>query len=448
MARYDDFARAWADFTASGGRSTGSDESGQGQVFPNWGEDDPTAELRRRFGIDPRITDTQIQQYFRQNDLPGPADNQSTWNSLGGFGKTLAGFAGIGLGGPLGGSIAAANTSGATSSLFGNDAAKALGLGNMAYGAYNSGPGSTPSDAVAGAVNAPNTDYFNNTYAANNTGTMTDAINGASPAGEPGMWDWLDSIDTGGGFDPGAQGMWNAPTPGMGDAGAFDQTGSLTGATDGSFNPTADTIFGGTSSNPFGDTNLLDTLKKYGSKGLEAAKLLLGRSGGNASTGSSSPGGKTAGRGILDTILGDPLQAAFNSAPFLLALNESNKQSGDLNGVLNSINGEAYTKSVLNPYDMETGTGRYAMQNDQALRGVSGSSFGDQSLNNYDYTRSLGRSDMATKAQLAAAGLQGSLINTRNTNKNLLLGAGLSASGSLFKPQQDPFNLKQLFGMA
>lgn len=267
------------------------------------------------------------------------------------------------------------------------------------------------------------------------------------------MWDWLDNLDSntpfstnpsfedlGGNIDPST----GFPFDTSGATGSFDQTGSMTGATDNSFNPANSTIFGGTSANPMPGGNILDLLKQFGPKGLDALKS-LGGLGGNASTGSS--GGGSAGKGILDTILGDPLQAAFNASPFLLALNESNKQSGDLNGVLNNINGDAYTKSVLNPYDMDTGKGRYALQNDQSLRGVSGSSFGQQGLDSYDYTRSLGRSDMASKAQLAAAGLQGSLINSRNTNRNLLLGAGLSASGSLFKPQQDPFNLRALLGV-
>src|SRR6185369_7539356 len=109
-------------------------------------------------------------------------------------------------------------------------------------------------------------------------------------------------------------------------------------------------------------------------------------------------------------------------------------------------NGDAYSKSVLNPYDMDTGIGRQNMLQDQQLRGVRGSSFGDQSLTNYDYMRSLGRGDLFNRANLASAGLEGNLINQRNTNRNLLLGAGLNASGRMFSQQSDPFGLKNLLG--
>lgn len=158
-------------------------------------------------------------------------------------------------------------------------------------------------------------------------------------------------------------------------------------------------------------------------------------------------GGQSAGRGILDTIKNDPLQAAFNATPFLLAMSEANRQSNDLNGVLNSINGEAYTRSVLNPYDRDTGIGRQNLQSDLGLRGVAGSSFGYQALDNYDYNRALGRGDLANRGLMSSAQLAGNLINQRNTNRNLLLGAGLNASGSLFKPQQDYGWMKSLFGV-
>ena len=87
------------------------------------------------------------------------------------------------------------------------------------------------------------------------------------------------------------------------------------------------------------------------------------------------------------------------------------------------------------------------MLNDQDLRGVRGSSFGDQSLSNYDYMRSLGRGDLASKAGMAYASTAGNLINARNTNRNLLLGAGLNASGRLFSPQRDPFDIERYRAM-
>lgn len=149
---------------------------------------------------------------------------------------------------------------------------------------------------------------------------------------------------------------------------------------------------------------------------------------------------------------------AFNSAPFLLALAQAERQRGDINDPLgrikqleDSINGPEYMNAITRPYDMETASGRTSMTDSLASRGVLGSSFGTMDLNNYDYIRGTGRADIASKALLNAAGLGGELaktrlggINNRNLNENALLGAGLNASARLFSPQQDPFNLAML----
>lgn len=273
-------------------------------------------------------------------------------------------------------------------------------------------------------------------------GAGNDTLSQNVPTGQNegnGMWDWLDGIDSEAGFDPGSSSMYNAPLTEDTSTGAFDQFGMNnpnTGFQDQGFDP------GG---------SFLDSLKGYGQQGVDLynklksipglAQLLGGAAG-------AAGGKKSTGGGILDNILNDPLGAAFNASPFLLAANFANKQAGDLNGVLNSINQDSYRKSVLDPYDLETGQGRAMMQQDQGLRGVAGSSFGDQSLNNYDYMRNLGRGDMASKANLSAAGIQGSLINARNTNTNMLLGAGLNASGRLFSPPSDFESiLKKAFGV-
>lgn len=244
------------------------------------------------------------------------------------------------------------------------------------------------------------------------------------------MWDWLDGYQ----MDPETGDVFGNANPGNFDpsmAGGGEVGSGYPSSAPGTQSPSS---------------SLLDSILKYGKQGKSVADLLKGLVAGGVGRG-GGPGGGTVGGGVLGSAASDPLGAAFSATPFLLALNEANSQGKDLNGVLNQINGEAYTKSVLNPYDKDTGMGRYNLQNDLGLRGVSGSSFGQQSLDNYDYTRALGRSDMATKAQVATAGLQGSLINQRNTNRNLILGAGLSASGKLFSPQPDPFGLNNILGL-
>lgn len=245
-------------------------------------------------------------------------------------------------------------------------------------------------------------------------------VGGTEAAIGGGMWDWLDTLDVGMGDVPGYGGV----TPDM----AMQPAGGL-------FDPTtADLGFGNVDFPGYGGVTpdmvmqpaagggLLDTLSKYGSKLYSA---LFG-------------GGSEGGAGGFS--LG---QAAFNSTPFLLALAEANRQGDDLDGVIRRINGDAYSRSVLNPYDLDTGMGRTSLMEDQQSRGVRGSSFGQQSLNNYDYMRSLGRGDLFNRANIASAQLEGNLINTKNTNRNLLLGAGLNASGRLFAPD-DKFDLRKL----
>jgi hypothetical protein len=295
-------------------------------------------------------------------------------------------------------------------------------------------------------------------------GGASAAQGAANSAGGSGMWDWLDSFDPTN-FEGGSSDFFNPDYsqpfslntsdpfavnpndpfgPSQIDLGRdplntitapptgnplIDNPGMVRNLAGSGFVPAASNSF-------FGGITGADVLKN-------APSLFSGLKGLFAPSGTGSPAPST-GSGVLGSILNDPLGAAFNATPFLLALNEANRQSGDLNNVLNQINGDAYTRTVLNPYDMETGAGRTSLLNDQELRGVRGSSFGDQALNNYDYMRAIGRGDLANRGILSSAQLQGSLINQRNTNRNLLLGAGLNASGRLFSPQPDPFGLRAL----
>ena len=57
--------------------------------------------------------------------------------------------------------------------------------------------------------------------------------------------------------------------------------------------------------------------QKYGPQVVNQIKGLVAKGGG---------AGGTNGGGILNSILGNPGDAAFNSLPFLLALNEANRQ--------------------------------------------------------------------------------------------------------------------------
>lgn len=461
---YTAYTPQWNPFTTLASAGNGVQFNLSGDSFTQDNFDDF---LRQRYGIGSNITHDQLQSFFnspqgREFMTTKAGGWKEDWQS---FAQTVAKAVAMYFGGPaaVAGSIAAG---GATTA--GASPAASTAIGALV------GAGAGITGAGQGATSAGTTSGFGD---AGYSGSASGSIQGAGGGGggfggglgsdtgsfdqsgsqgvfdssgnplyqnsggtqEPGMWDWLDSMDSGDNLDFGDWGVDDGSSSAgtvsnsSNDTGAFDQFGSDTGPDSNT------TIFGGTDSNPFGNMSLTDIISKYGEKGLSLVKSLLAKSGsGGAAT--------STGGGILGNILSDPLGAAFDSTPFLLALNEANKQSGDLNDILSGINGTAYTKAVLDPYDTDTGTGRASLQNDMALRGIAGSSFGNTQLNNYDYTRALGRSDMATKAQLAAAQLQGSLVNTRNTNRNLLLGAGLNASAKLFAPQQDPFNLKALLG--
>lgn len=232
MINYDDFAKYWGT------------EGGQRAADEGWGVVDPLQEIRRRLSVPDSVSDAQLEHAVRTNPgllAPKPA------GGIGEFISPLAFIAASVLGGPVGGSIAAANGSGATQSL-GVDP-RLTTAAALAYGAANNAPSAAPS-SDGGAMDMgqgmngmydyqspQNGSFWDNTYAANNTGTMTDA----SPAGSNGGNVYLDDYGNPMDFTP------STPAPGVGDAGAFDQFGSIATPTGGD-----NTIFGGTSNAPFG----------------------------------------------------------------------------------------------------------------------------------------------------------------------------------------------------
>jgi hypothetical protein len=354
--------------------------------------------------------------FFKPENLYGshPATTMGQKGTESGLTQFLTSALGMYLGGALGGEAGSAGS--AASEAGGSSIGESVGSGfSQGMGAEaGSSLGSTAGTAGATAAGGTTDNYFGDYLTDPNTGDVYSS-------------------------DPYGTGV--------------DQYGNPTGQySDSTF--TGDTSNTGYDYNS--DPNYAQLAQKYGPK---IAKALLGGSGGGGVLGR-----QTLGQSILGQLGSDPLSAGFSALPFILALTEANRQGGDINATIgrmrsleDSVSGNAspYMNAVLNPYDQQTGTGRAALLQDQQLRGIRGSSFGDQSLNSYDYTRDLGRGDIASKALLGSAGLQGNLlgselgaINARNTTRNLLLGAGLSASGRLFQPEKDPFNLNTLLGLS
>lgn len=204
--------------------------------------------------------------------------------------------------------------------------------------------------------------------------------------------------------------------------------------------------------------NLLNGNASIAPGAANALKAALGLGGGGAA-------GASRGGSILDQITGNPLGSAFNALPFGLALMQANSQKNDIAPYIQNLNNlasqyggnqQSYLNALTDPYDQSTGVNRQRLMESLNQRGVAGSSFGDQAINNFDYTAGLGRADLLGKG-IAQGAQTGAGINTqainainaRNLSSNALIGAGLNASGQLFNPvQNDQFNLKNLFGVA
>jgi hypothetical protein len=318
-----------------------------------------------------------------------------------------------------------------------------------AYGASALGAGAMGGAEAAGAAGA----------GATGSAAASGAAAGGAETGGAGMWDWLDDVgmdefgNTGGEFTGGSSDFFDPMAAG----------GSMMPAAV----PEADPTFGGTltdvGNGSFEDIGSADLaarnmgvptnlLSRLGDAAL--VQRLLG--GGRSAAAGGTGGGAGGGMGLGDM--------AFNSAPFLLAAYMANQQRNDINPYidrLNSLNDRfagnesPYIKSLTDPYDMSTAQQRGTLTMGLGNRGVLGSSFGDNALDNFGYMRDVGRGNLTAQAINQSVGAQSQLtdqaikgVNVRNANTNALLGAGLNASAKLFSPQRDPFGLSEILKLA
>lgn len=372
---------------------------------------------------------------------PAPQHNDSflsTWTPGNDATPEMHGGALVAFGGPLlgaaGTAIAAGAGAGAGGGLAGDAALAGGGEVGSGYAASAPGWGAGEVGGTAGSGTL--------------TGSTANDTLGTSQ-GNNSMWDLVNNV----GYDPGGEGMYTAPSSNPDPYGlGVDQYGNPT-------NQYAPSTFQGgqPDATNYGQTglNYQQLAQKYGPQlAQQIIKAGLGAGGGS---------GGTVGGGILGTLGSDPLQAGFNSLPFLLAMQQANAQGNQVDPIIARMSGLADTAasntnglvaSAVDPYNKQTMAGRDALMADQSARGIRGSSFGDQGITNYDTTRSMGLGDLTASTQAKSLGLQGGLLDsvlkgTTNaaTSKNLLIGAGLSASGGLFKPQNDPFGLANLLAL-
>ena len=147
-------------------------------------------------------------------------------------------------------------------------------------------------------------------------------------------------------------------------------------------------------------------------------------------------GGSTgAGGGGLLNFLGGGLGSAINTAPILAAINYARNQSPFDTSRLESLYSGFDPQASAFQYDTNTGLGREELTSGLARRGISGSSFGDQSLTNYNTFRDLGRQSLINQGVGQQAGIAGQILSSDVASrqmKNDLYGRALLAlSGGL-----------------
>lgn len=289
--------------------------------------------------------------------------------------------------------------------------------------------------------------------AANSVGAGLAGSAGAGSTVGGGMWDWLTNLlggatdapwgvnsqiggtgafDMGGSagvFDTMGNPLYSSPasigalTPGVGDAGAFDQFGSIA-------SPNGSGV-GGTIFDP------------------AAQQLIQGGSGFSLPPGLSEISKLLFGDKGLSGILGDRglLGVAGSTVPGMLALNYAKSQPNIDTSQLQSVYSQAgantpgFVQAAIDPFQQNIAAGYGDLLQSQAQRGIRGSSFGDSDIANYLSTTGRALSGAGSTAQQQALGLQGNLagqiasLNAQNQQiKNQLYGRAFDVFGRGLSP--------------
>lgn len=213
-------------------------------------------------------------------------------------------------------------------------------------------------------------------------------------------------------------------TPGLENTLPFSLSGGDigTGALSSAFN-----LGGGASIGSGG--GFLDSILKAITPGPgDLTKLLLGT---NASGGSNSIFDLFGDKGLLGTGLG--------AAPALAAINYAKNTSPFDTSRLESLYSQFDPSAQAFQYDTNTGLGRERLTSNLARRGVSGSSFGNADLTNFNTTRDLGRQALLNQGVGTQANIATSIIDTQAKDralKNQLYSAALLALSGSLSPRQ------------
>jgi hypothetical protein len=218
---------------------------------------------------------------------------------------------------------------------------------------------------------------------------------------DPSMYDLggysgMDTSGFGGDFSADAFGGQQYDMTGWG--GSFDNPATL---------PNGDGAWGKTS---------WDLIKKYGS---QAAQWLLKKGGPVA--------GAAQGASPLDTAMG--------IAPSLAAISYAKNQGPFDTSRFESLYDQYNPQALAGQFDQNTSLGRSSLESGIAARGLSGSTFGNDSLTNFNTARDIGRSELVSKGALGANSIAASILDAQikeRALKNDLYGRALYSIGSVF----------------
>lgn len=147
------------------------------------------------------------------------------------------------------------------------------------------------------------------------------------------------------------------------------------------------------------------------------------------------------GSGALKSVLGKAqtmlpsMDTAAGIAPGLAAIAYAKNQGPFDTSRMTSLYDQYNPQALAGQYDINTGLGRTSLESSNAARGLSGSTFGNDSMNNFNTSRDIGRSQLVSQGALGANGIASSILDAQIKHRALqndLYGRALYSIGNVF----------------
>jgi hypothetical protein len=291
------------------------------------------------------------------------------------------------------------------------------GLSQQTAGQTSSGPFQQPASSLPWQTVSSN-NYLQNPVTGGGNMAFFDEILGDYTVDPSQFWPTSGSMDTGGDysstslFDPAGTPAANYLDYGMTYApGGLNLGYTQDLSNSGNFIP--DTASGGWDS----------FLKSMGASGIGQAASSIGK---GLTTGISALGG----RSILGT--------GLSIAPALAAINYATNQPGFDTSKLQSVYDQYNPSAQTGLYDIASQQQMSKLQSDLERRGVSGSSFGDQSIATQNTVRDLGRNALINQGLGGQAEIAAKMLDAQakeRAARNQLYGSALYSLGSALSPR-------------